>query len=217
ADCSYNAGETVELMKQAEKQGVSVLVFPELSLTGYTCADLFQQDPLRQGALAALETVRAASRTDFDGLVLVGLRLEADCQLFNCAAVVHRGRVLGIVPKSFPPTYKEFYESRWFRPAASAHSREVVVNGRTVPFGTDLLFAASDYDDLVVGVEICEDLWVPIPPSSFQALAGATILTNLSASNELIGKAAYRRQLVANQAGRCAAAYAYASCGVHES
>src|SRR5262249_11000999 len=119
ADCSYNAGEHVALMKEAQKLGVTVLVFPELSLTGYTCADLFDQDPLSGGAIAALQTVKEASRSDFDGLVLVGLPLEVDCQLFNCAAVLHRGRILGIVPKMFPPTYKEFYESRWFRSAAS--------------------------------------------------------------------------------------------------
>jgi NAD+ synthase (glutamine-hydrolysing) len=216
-DCPYNAGEILALMAEAEREGVAVVVFPELSLTGYTCGDLFQQDALRQGALDALATVTGASGEVFSGLALVGLPLEVDCQLFNCAAVVHRGSVLGIVPKSFPPTYKEFYESRWFRPAASAHSREVAVSGQTVPFGTDLLFAESEIDDLIVGVEICEDLWVPIPPSSFQALAGATILANLSASNELIGKANYRRQLAANQSGRCMSAYLYASCGVHES
>src|SRR5581483_9066953 len=133
------------------------------------------------------------------------------------AAVIHRGKLLGLVPKSFIPNYKEFYEGRWFSAAATAHSHEVVLHGERVPFGTDRLFAADDVDGLTLGVEICEDLWVPIPPSSHQALAGAMVLVNLSASNEVIGKAAYRRQLVVNQSGRCMAAYAYASCGVHES
>jgi NAD+ synthase (glutamine-hydrolysing) len=125
--------------------------------------------------------------------------------------------LLGIVPKSFPPNYKEFYESRWFSPAASAHCKEVVVAGETVPFGTDLLFVDEKIAELVVGVEICEDLWVPIPPSCLQAISGAAVVANLSASNELIGKARYRRELVSNQSGRCVLAYAYASCGVYES
>src|SRR5262249_50751756 len=127
------------------------------------------------------------------------------------------GRILGVVPKSFIPNYKEFYERRWFAAAATARSRRVALLGEEVPFGTDLLFDATDVEGLLVGVEICEDLWVPIPPSSYQALHGATLLLNLSASNEVIGKAAYRRQLVVNQSGRCMAAYAYASCGVWES
>src|SRR5205807_8276940 len=124
---------------------------------------------------------------------------------------------LGVVPKSFIPNYKEFYERRWFAAAANARTREITLNGAKVPFGTDQLFEATGVEGLIVGVEICEDLWVPIPPSSFQALAGATVLVNLSASNEIIGKAAYRRQLVVSQSGRCLAAYVYSSCGVGES
>jgi NAD+ synthase (glutamine-hydrolysing) len=215
ADCAYNAGQILDLMRQAEAEGVAILVFPELSLTGYTCADLFHQTPLQRGAVAALgELLRADA---FSGVSLVGLPLVVDDQVFNCAAVLHRGRLLSVVPKSFLPNYKEFYEDRWFSPAVAAHSREIRLHGQTVPFGTNHLFAAADVEGLTLGVEICEDLWVPIPPSSAQALAGATLLLNLSASNEVIGKAAYRRQLVANQSGRCLAAYVYAACGVHES
>jgi NAD+ synthase (glutamine-hydrolysing) len=215
ADCAYNATQILDLMQQAEAEGVALLVFPELSLTGYTCADLFQQTPLQRGAIEALgELLRAGA---FSGVAIVGLPLVVDDQLFNCAAVLQRDRLLGIVPKSFLPNYKEFYEDRWFAPAVAAHSREVQLLGQTVPFGTDHLFAAADIDGLTLGVEICEDLWVPIPPSSAQALAGATVLANLSASNEVIGKAAYRRQLVANQSGRCIAAYVYAASGVQES
>src|SRR5205814_412103 len=150
----------------------------------------------------------------FSGLAIVGLPVAIDDQMFNCAALLCGGRVLGVVPKSFIPNYKEFYERRWFAPAASMRSRSIILNGQSVPFGTDRLFAATDVDGLIVGVEICEDLWVPVPPSSYQALRGATLLVNLSASNEVIGKAAYRRQLVVNQSGRCMAAYLYASCGV---
>jgi NAD+ synthase (glutamine-hydrolysing) len=217
ADCAFNAGQILLLMKQAEAEGVSVLVFPELSLTGYTCADLFQQSTLQRGAVEALSGLIRAGADVFSGLAVVGLPLVVDDQIFNCAAVLHGGRVLGVVPKSFLPNYKEFYEARWFAPAATARSKEISLLGRAVPFGTDNLFAATDVDGLTIGVEICEDLWVPIPPSSAQALAGATVLVNLSASNEVIGKAAYRRQLVTNQSGRCIGAYVYAACGVHES
>lgn len=217
ADCAYNAGQILEQMKQAEAEGVGVLVFPELSLTGYTSADLFQHAILQHGAIDALAGLVRAGGEAFSGLAVVGLPLAVDDQVFNCAAVLHRGRVLGVVPKSFIPNYKEFYEGRWFAAAATARSREVILWGQRIPFGTDRLFQAEDADGLTVGVEICEDLWVPIPPSSSQALAGATVLVNLSASNEVIGKAAYRRQLVVNQSGRCMAAYIYSSCGVGES
>jgi NAD+ synthase (glutamine-hydrolysing) len=217
ADCDYNAGRILGLLARAEAEGAALVVFPELALTGYTCADLFQQLALQRAALAALYRLARDSASTFSGLAVVGLPLAVDDQLFNCAAVLHRGRVLGVVPKSFIPNYKEFYEGRWFAAAATARSREIVLNGVTVPFGPDQLFAAGDADALVVGVEICEDLWVPVPPSSFQALRGATVLVNLSASNEVIGKAGYRRQLVVNQSGRCLAAYVYSSCGVWES
>jgi NAD+ synthase (glutamine-hydrolysing) len=217
ADCAYNAERIVALMARAEREGVAVVVFPELCLTGYTCADLFQQWTLQKAARDALADVARRGAAVFSGLAIVGVPLALDDQMFNCAAVLHCGRLLGIVPKSFIPNYKEFYERRWFTPAATVRSRSVVLDGEVIPFGTDRLFAATDTDGLVVGVEICEDLWVPIPPSSFQAMRGATVLVNLSASNEVIGKAAYRRQLVLGQSGRCIAAYVYTSCGVHES
>jgi NAD+ synthase (glutamine-hydrolysing) len=216
-DCPFNADRIVGLLGRAEREQVAVAVFPELCLTGYTCNDLFHQPTLLRGALAALAHVVRAGGEVFSGLAVLGLPLMVDDQIFNCAAVVHRGRVLGIIPKSFIPNYKEFYEGRWFAAAATARSREIVLADETVPFGTDLLFVASDFDGLITGVEICEDVWVPTPPSSFQALQGATVLLNLSASNEVIGKAGYRRQLVQSQSGRCMAAYVYSSCGVGES
>ncbi|HZY89225.1 MAG TPA: NAD(+) synthase [Gemmataceae bacterium] len=217
ADCAYNAEQILALMRRAQDEGVRVLVFPELCITGYTCADLFQHGTLQHGALDALGRLVEAGAQAYSGLAVVGLPLAVDDQVFNCAAVLHRGHVLGVVPKSFIPNYKEFYEGRWFAAAATARSREVRLLGAVVPFGTDRLFAAEDVEGLTVGVEVCEDLWVPIPPSSAQALAGATVLVNLSASNEVIGKAAYRRQLVVNQSGRCMAAYVYSSCGPLES
>src|SRR6202011_6213779 len=216
-DCAFNAERIVGLMQRAEEHGVAVLVFPELSLTGYTCGDLFHQPKLLAGAYDALGAVVNASLRSFTGLAIVGLPLFHDDQLFNCAAILHRGKVLGVVPKAFLPNYKEVYECRWFAPAACASGRPVLLCGQWCPFGTDILFECHDTKGLTVGVEICEDLWVPIPPSSTQALAGATVLVNLSASNEVVGKAAYRRQLVVNQSGRCMAAYVYASCGVWES
>ncbi|HEX5271885.1 MAG TPA: NAD(+) synthase [Gemmataceae bacterium] len=217
ADCEFNADRMIAQMARAEADHVAVLVFPELSITGYTCADLFQQIELQHGALDALARVVKESAAAFRGLAVVGVPIAVDDQLFNCAALVHRGRVLAVVPKSFIPNYKEFYEGRWFAAAATARSGEITLGGERVPFGTNILFDATDVEGLVVGVEICEDLWVPVPPSSLQALRGATVLLNLSASNEVIGKANYRRQLVVNQSGRCIAAYVYASCGVWES
>lgn len=216
-DCLHNARQIIALMARAQQENVAVLVFPELSLTGYTCGDLFHQSTLLAGALDALEAVRRASETMFDGLIFVGLPLAIDSQLYNCAAVLQKGKLLAVVPKSYLPNYKEFYEARWFAPAANAQVREIRVGGHLCPFGDDILFDAIEVPGLRVGVEICEDLWMPIPPSCHQALDGAVILVNLSASNEVIGKAAYRRQLVANQSGRCVAAYVYASCGVWES
>jgi NAD+ synthase (glutamine-hydrolysing) len=217
-DCDFNAEHILGLMAKAQRESVAVLVFPEMAITGYTCADLFQQTVLQQAALHALARIaREMKRGWFSGLAVLGLPLLVDDQLYNCAAVLHRGRVLGIVPKSFIPNYKEFYEQRWFAPAATARSRQIVLQDGPAPFGTDRVFAADNMEGVVVGVEICEDLWVPIPPSSYQALNGATVLVNLSASNEVIGKANYRRQLVVNQSGRCMAAYIYASCGVCES
>jgi NAD+ synthase (glutamine-hydrolysing) len=217
ADCAFNAEHILALMRQAESAFVNVLVFPELAITGYTCADLFHQSVLQRAAVEALEHLTKESGRVFSGLAIVGVPLAVDDMVFNCAAVVHRGHLVGIVPKSFLPNYKEFYEARWFAPAIKANRREVEIAGQPVPFGTDRLFAAEDWEGLIVGVEICEDLWVPVPPSSAQTLAGATVLVNLSASNETIGKAMYRRQLVLSQSGRCMAAYVYTSCGVGES
>jgi NAD+ synthase (glutamine-hydrolysing) len=216
ADCAFNAERILAMMSRAESQGVEILVFPEMCITGYTCGDLFHQPSLQRAALESLQTIAGRGRECFSGIAMLGLPLVVDDQLFNCAAVLQSGRVLGIVPKSFIPNYKEFYELRWFAPASGANRRTVDLFGSSIPFGTDLLFD-SGAEGIVVGVEICEDLWVPIPPSSYQALRGAVILVNLSASNEIIGKAGYRRQLVVNQSGRCIAGYVYSSCGVWES
>jgi NAD+ synthase (glutamine-hydrolysing) len=191
-----------------------IVLFPELGLTGYTCADLFGQTVLLEAAREALLTV-ARGTLGRPQLVVVGLPLLVGASLFNVAAVLHDGRVLGIVPKQFLPTYKEFYEARWFHPADGGEPSEIELGGDRVPFGIDLLFDGPD--GVTVGIEICEDLWVPSPPSASQAMAGATILLNPSASNDTIGKASYRRGLVTGQSGRCVSCYAYAGAGPGES
>ncbi|MBX9625165.1 MAG: NAD(+) synthase [Gemmataceae bacterium] len=217
ADPAFNAARTLELLADAEKQGVNLAVFPEMGLTGYTCGDLFHSTTLPHAAAIELHQLVTQARGVFRGVAVVGLPVAVDGQLFNAAAVFHAGDLLGVVPKSYLPNYKEFYDARYYSPAANAVSREVRFGSRPVPFGTDLLFACSNLPDFVLGVEICEDLWAPVPPSSVQALAGATVLANLSASNEVIGKGGYRRELVGGQSGRCLAGYVYAAAGVGES
>ena len=215
-DPAANAGLIVQALEKAAQEGVEIVVLPELCLTGYSCGDLFGQRTLLQGALKALEVVTEA--TGRLGLTaLVGLPLEVGGRLFNVAAVLSRGRALGVVPKTHLPNTGEFYEQRWFASARVAPVAEVELLGQKVPFGVDLLFQATDMPDCVLGVEICEDLWAVEPPSGPQALAGATLLCNLSASDELLTKAAYRRDLVKAQSARCLAAYVYAAAGAGES
>jgi len=217
ADPAFNAERMLALLRDADAAGCDLAVFPEMGLTGYTCGDLFHQPTLLNAAEAALDTLLAAAGRCFHGVAVVGLPVAIDGMVFNCAAVFSGSKLLGVVPKMYLPNYKEFYDGRYFHPAAHAAVNAVSLAGQTVPFGTDLLFRADNAPDFVLGVEICEDLWMPVPPSSLQALAGATILANLSASNEIIGKADYRRQLVSGQSGRCIAGYIYASAGTGES
>lgn len=214
ADPAFNAARTCDLLSDAEAKGANLAVFPEMGLTGYTCHDLFHTLTLQRAAEAALQSVAAHTRTSYSGVAVVGLPIAVGGQLFNCAAVLHRGQVLGIIPKSYLPNYKEFYDARYFSPARNAGA---AATSDGIPFGTDLIFECGNLPDFVLGVEICEDLWAPVPPSSRQALAGATVLANLSASNEAIGKAGYRKQLVSGQSARCFAAYVYAAAGVGES
>ena len=217
ADCPFNADRTLALMARAEGQGVNLLVFPECGLTGYTCHDLFHMRPLQRAAEEALAKVVDKGAQVFRGVVLVGLPMAIEGQLFNCAAVIHAGKVLGIVPKTYLPNYKEYYDARYFCPADNANFSAASCAGQSVPFGTNLLFDCRTMSGFTLGVEICEDLWMPVPPSSLQAIMGATVLANLSASNEVIGKAWYRRQLVGSQSARCLAGYVYACCGDGES
>lgn len=216
ADPAFNAEQTLALWRVAEARGASLVAFPELGLSAYTCDDLFHQRALLDGCAAALAALVEASR-GLTAVGIVGMPLRADHALFNAAIVIHRGRILGAVPKTYLPNYGEFYEARQFVPAGQAVSTQVVLAGQSVPFGADLLFEASDLPNFAFHVEICEDVWVPIPPSSFAALAGATVLVNLSASNIVIGKADYREHLVRSQSARCLAAYLYSSAGAGES
>ena len=218
-DPMENARRTVEYMEKAEAAGCDLLVFPELSLTGYTCADLFQQESLLAGAGEALKNVTEKSRSHPDLTVCLGLPLALEGQLYNVAAVLENGSVLGIVPKIMLPTYGEFYERRWFRPGTELPLTELApselgLSGENIPVGTDLLFWVRG---ITLGLEICEDLWAPVPPSSLLALRGAEVIVNLSASNETIGKRAYRRDLVKHQSAACTCVYAYCSAGAHES
>jgi NAD+ synthase (glutamine-hydrolysing) len=215
ADCDFNGNKIIECIKSAQGRGAKLLVFPELSITGYTCGDLFNQRQLLTDALVSLKKIQGAT-DDTDIVVVVGLPLECDGQLYNCAAVISDGKVLGIVPKSYLPNYNEFYEMRWFAEAFEG-VRYIDVNGEKVPFGTDILFRCRENSDFVLAVEICEDLWTAVPPSSYHALAGATIIANPSAGNEIIGKADYRRNLVSSQSARLISGYIYACAGQGES
>ena len=217
ADCRYNAEQIFTLMREADKQGVKVLVLPELCLTGYTCGDLFLQDTMLQGAEEGLQTILEATR-NLDIVTALGLPVwdKWDNKLYNCAAVIQKGEILGLVPKSYLPNYGEFYEQRWFA-SGSGVEHGIELCGQHVSLCVNQTFACDTMPNLVVGVEICEDLWAPAPPSVELARKGATVILNLSASNELVGKADYRRSLVTGQSARLMCGYVYADAGEGES
>ncbi|MCW2527837.1 MAG: nadE [Pseudonocardiales bacterium] len=216
ADPAANAQATIELAHQAHADGVDVVVYPELALSSYAIDDLLLQDALLDAVQDAVAEVCAAT-SDLSPVLLVGAPLARRGRLFNTALVISRGRILGIVPKTFLPNYREYYEKRWFASGAGVTGVEISIAGQNVPFGTDLIFAATDLPDLVIGIDICEDYWAPIPPSSYAALAGATLLCNLSASNITVGKSADRAYLSAAQSARAMAAYVYSAAGAGES
>jgi NAD+ synthase (glutamine-hydrolysing) len=216
ANPAFNVDQILTLAREAHGDYSALALFPELAISAYSNEDLFHQDALLDASLAGLARIVAES-VALSPVLVVGVPLRIDGKLFNCAAILHRGRLLGVVPKTFLPNYREFYEKRQFTSSVAAISRDIQLFGQTVPFGTDLLFRAADLPGLILYAEICEDLWTPIPPSTWGALAGATVLLNLSASNITVGKAAYRRDLCANQSGRCLAAYCYTAAGFGES
>ncbi|HIZ41300.1 MAG TPA: NAD(+) synthase [Candidatus Gemmiger excrementigallinarum] len=215
ADCAYNAQQIIEAMQAFAAENVHLLCLPEFSLTGYTCSDLFLQEPLLRGAEKALGTILQASK-GLSLVTLVGLPVRHSGKLYNCAAVVCGGELLGLVPKTCLPNYGEFYEKRHFQPGME-EAECIEYAGQETLIGTRLLFACKQMPSFVLGVEICEDLWAPVPPSCAHALAGATVIANLSASDETIGKAAYRQELVAGQSARLLCAYLYADAGHGES
>ena len=217
ADPAFNAARTIELINEAASRNAVIALFPELGLAGYTSDDLFHQRALLDGSLDALTQILKASAA-FPTVSVVGMPLVVDNLLLNVAVVLQRGHVLGVVPKTYLPNYREFYELRQFHPGDHALSSQIEIVGQhDVPFGSHTLFEASGVPGLTFHVEICEDVWVPIPPSSYAALAGATVLLNLSASNITVGKAGYRRELVTGQSARCLAAYLYSAAGAGES
>ncbi|SES62836.1 NAD+ synthase (glutamine-hydrolysing) [Nitrosomonas marina] len=217
ADVEFNAAATIALMHQAVDRHAALVLFPELGLTAYSCDDLFHQQPLIIGAIEALHKVLEASKS-LNLVTIIGLPLQIDSSLFNCAVIVCQGSIMGVVPKTFLPNYREFYELRQFASAVAANRNTISLCGQSaIPFGTSLIFRADNKPNFCFFVEICEDLWVPIPPSSHAALAGATVLLNLSASNITTGKYDYRHSLVANQSARCLSAYLYTSAGTGES
>ncbi|ATC26469.1 NAD(+) synthase [Caulobacter vibrioides] len=216
ADPAANAQGVLAMAREAHAAGVAVVVFPELGLTGYTVDDLLQQEALLDAVEAAIATVTEAS-AGLAPMIVVGAPLRDGGRLYNTAIVIQGGKVLGVVPKSFLPNYREFYERRWFTPGAGVVGKALNLAGQTVPFGTDILFRGEGVAPFTVGVEICEDVWTPTPPSTAQALAGAEILLNLSASNITIGKSETRRLLCASQSSRMIAAYVYSAAGAGES
>jgi NAD+ synthase (glutamine-hydrolysing) len=216
ADPAFNVQETLRLAREAAEQGAVLVAFPELGLSAYSCDDLFHQRALLEAVLDALGQLVEASK-NLPLAMVVGTPLRLNHALFNCAVVVAGGRILGVVPKSYLPNYGEFYESRQFSAADNAAVDRITLLGQDVPFGPEQLFEIEDIPLFRFHVEICEDVWVPVPPSSFAALAGATVLVNLSASNVVVGKSGYRHQLVSQQSARCLAAYLYTSAGLGES
>jgi NAD+ synthase (glutamine-hydrolysing) len=216
ADPRYNTQRTLSLAEQASNQNAAVVVFPELGISAYSNDDLFHQDALLDAAEQGVRDIVQASRA-LTPVVVVGAPLRQNGALFNCAVTIYRGRVLGVTPKTYLPNYREFYEKRQFTAGRDAVIREAEVFGGRVPFGNDLVYEMTNVPGCSLHVEICEDVWVPIPPSTYASLAGATVLLNLSASNITIGKADYRRQLCASQSAKCLAAYVYAAAGAGES
>ena len=213
ADCFYNIEKIEGLMRQASEKGVQIIAFPELSVTGYTCLDLFAQQTLLNGAEEALLQL-VSNTADLDILTIVGVPLRTENRLINAAVVFQKGAIRGVVPKTYLPNYKEFQEQRWFTSATELRESTISIGEEEYPMGSHLLFRSGR---LTAGIEICEDLWVPVPPSSLLTMEGANIIFNLSASNELIGKHAYLRSLICQQSARCMAGYVYASSGFGES
>ncbi|MGA2332153.1 MAG: NAD(+) synthase [Syntrophales bacterium] len=217
ADVPFNVASTIKLVKQASANNAILALFPELGISAYSNEDLFHQDALLTSVRDGLKKILHATR-ELNTILVIGAPLRVDYRLFNCGIVLYRGRILGIAVKSYLPNYREFYEGRQFSPAEGARSKVIDICGQeNVPFGADVLFDVKNINNFTFFIEICEDVWVPIPPSSYAAMAGATVIGNLSASNITVGKSDYRQSLAANQSARCISAYLYAAAGPGES
>lgn len=216
ADTEFNCNEIIKQIEVASNNKIQIIVFPELCVTGYTCQDLFEQDTLLEEAEKALNRILDYTN-NLDIICIIGMPIKAENQLFNTAVVIQKGKILGIVPKTFIPNYGEFYERRWFASSKNANKKEIEILDQKVPFGIDLLFKDKENNEICFGIEICEDIWAVEPPSNKLALLGANIIFNLSASNEVIGKKEYRRELVKMQSAKTISGYVYCSSGVNES
>lgn len=216
ADTEFNCNEIIKQIEVASNNKIQIAVFPELCVTGYTCQDLFEQDTLLEEAEKALNKILDYTN-NLDIICIIGMPIKAENQLFNTAVVIQKGKILGIVPKTFIPNYGEFYEKRWFASSKNANKKEIEILDQKVPFGIDLLFKDKENNEICFGIEICEDIWAVEPPSNKLALLGANIIFNLSASNEVIGKKEYRRDLVKMQSAKTISGYVYCSSGVNES
>lgn len=216
ADTEFNCNEIIKQIEVASNNKIQIVIFPELCVTGYTCQDLFEQDTLLEEAEKALNKILDYTN-NLDIICIIGMPIKAENQLFNTAVVIQKGKILGIVPKTFIPNYGEFYEKRWFASSKNANKKEIEILDQKVPFGIDLLFKDKENNEICFGIEVCEDIWAVEPPSNKLALLGANIIFNLSASNEVIGKKEYRRDLVKMQSAKTISGYVYCSCGVNES
>jgi NAD+ synthase (glutamine-hydrolysing) len=217
ADVPFNVASTIKLVKQASANNAILALFPELGISAYSNEDLFHQDALLTSVMDGLKEILDATR-EVNTILIIGAPLRVDFRLFNCGIALYRGRILGVAAKSYLPNYREYYEGRQFSPAEGAQSKVIDICGQeNVPFGADILFDVKNIDNFTFFIEICEDVWVPIPPSSYAAMAGATVIGNLSASNITVGKSDYRQSLAANQSARCISAYLYAAAGPGES
>ena len=216
ADTEFNCNEIIEQIEIASNNKIQIAIFPELCITGYTCQDLFEQDTLLEEAEKSLSKILDYTN-NLDIICIIGMPIKQENQLFNTAVVIQKGEILGVVPKTFIPNYGEFYEKRWFASSKNANKKEIEMLGQKVPFGIDLLFKDKENNEICFGIEICEDIWAVEPPSNKLALLGANIIFNLSASNEVIGKKEYRRELVKMQSAKTISGYVYCSSGVNES
>ncbi len=211
-----NKKSILSMIREAEQKRAGIIAFPELCVTSYTLGDLFRQRSVLEQSEQALRELNEATK-DFDALVIVGMPVYAADKLYNCAVLFQSGKILGVVPKAYIPNYSEYYEQRWFASGLGVSGETVELAGQTVPFGSDLLFECEDIKGLVIGIEICEDLWVPFPPHAYQAMAGATLIFSISASNELAGKSEYREEMIKHESGRYITGFVYVSCGPGES